>query len=96
MNLDKAALEYAKNHSAAPDKETPDWIIADFKAGIKWLATELEQLLIDLEEYFDERSDADFYNERYVPNEEMQLLSRIQDIQEKLSKEANKNLNENY
>lgn len=35
-SLNQAALRYAKNHSHAPDKETPDWIITDFKAGVKW------------------------------------------------------------
>lgn len=34
--LEDAAREYATNHSNAPDQETPDWIIADFKAGAKW------------------------------------------------------------
>src|SRR5436190_2003582 len=72
MNIDKAALEYAQKHSSAPDKETPDWVIADFKAGAKWYANEIEQLLIDLEEYFDDRADADFDYERgFIPNEEM-------------------------
>lgn len=34
--IDKAAMEYATHASSAPDKETPDWIITDFKAGAKW------------------------------------------------------------
>lgn len=34
--LNEAAREYARDHSAAPDKETPDWIIDDFKAGARW------------------------------------------------------------
>jgi hypothetical protein len=34
--IDKAAFEYAMHASNAPDKETPDWIITDFKAGAKW------------------------------------------------------------
>lgn len=34
--IEKAAFDYAVKHSSAPDKETPDWIIADFKAGVKW------------------------------------------------------------
>lgn len=36
LPLDKAAREYAAHASNAPDKETPDWIITDFKAGAKW------------------------------------------------------------
>ena len=34
--LEQAAKEYAVHASNAPDKETPDWIITDFKAGAKW------------------------------------------------------------
>ena len=34
--IDQAAREYATHASNAPDKETPDWIITDFKAGAKW------------------------------------------------------------
>ena len=34
--LNKAALEYATHASKAPDKETPDWIITDFKSGAEW------------------------------------------------------------
>lgn len=33
--IDKAAAEYAIHASKAPDKETPDWIVTDFKAGAK-------------------------------------------------------------
>ena len=35
--IDLAAMQYATKMSAAPDKETPDWIMTDFKAGIAWL-----------------------------------------------------------
>lgn len=35
-DIEKAAREYAMHASIAPDKETPDWIISDFKAGAKW------------------------------------------------------------
>lgn len=35
--IDKASFIYATKHSNAPDKETPDWIQADFKAGVQWL-----------------------------------------------------------
>lgn len=34
--IDKAAREYATHVSKAPDKETPDWIVTDFKSGAKW------------------------------------------------------------
>ena len=35
-DIEKAAREYAMHVSTAPDKETHDWIISDFKAGAKW------------------------------------------------------------
>jgi hypothetical protein len=43
--FEEAAREYARNHSQAPDKETPDWIIQDFLAGCeyaapKWISVE--------------------------------------------------------
>lgn len=48
--IDKAAFEYATHASSAPDKETPDWIITDFKAGAKWERQNGEsyKLLIDV------------------------------------------------
>ena len=47
---------------------------------------DLEQLLIDLEEYFDDRADADCDYERgFIPNEEMRLLTRIQEAQKQLN-----------
>jgi hypothetical protein len=42
--LDEAAIEYARNHSKAPDKETPDWIIADFKAGAEYACQQNAEL----------------------------------------------------
>lgn len=48
--LDKAAREYAIHASSAQDKETPDWIITDFKAGATWERKNGEsyKLLIDV------------------------------------------------
>lgn len=40
----KAAMEYATKMSKAPDKETPDWIITDFLAGVEWYKNFLESL----------------------------------------------------
>lgn len=50
--IDKAAKEYATHASKAPDKETPDWIITDFKAGAKWerengRSKELLEMVVD-------------------------------------------------
>jgi len=38
---------------------------------------ELKELLKECEDYFDNKADADFENDTYVPNAEMALLSRI-------------------
>lgn len=35
--IEKTAKKYAIKHSNAPDKDTPDWIMADFKAGVKFI-----------------------------------------------------------
>ena len=34
--IEEAARVYAIDHSSAPDKDCPVWIIADFKAGAKF------------------------------------------------------------
>ena len=36
-----AAFDYATKMSTAPDKETPDWIIQDFKAGAQWALSQV-------------------------------------------------------
>lgn len=38
---------------------------------------QLEALLYDLREYFDQRSDADFDGDGFVANEEMRIMMRI-------------------
>lgn len=35
QRIEQEAKLYAKNHSAAPDKDTPDWIVSDYMAGAK-------------------------------------------------------------
>ena len=39
-----------------------------------------DELLDDVDEYFDNRADADHDGEGYVGNEEMRLLSRLRDL----------------
>lgn len=39
---DAAALEYAQKASAAPDKETPEWVCTDFKAGMNYIKNAFE------------------------------------------------------
>lgn len=41
---------------------------------------EIEFLLCDLDEYFDDRADADCDQDGFVPNEEMKLLTRIREL----------------
>lgn len=41
---------------------------------------ELEYLLSDLDDYFDDRADADCDQDGYIPNEEMKLLTRIREL----------------
>jgi|GEM_PF-5440178 len=57
----EAAIKYAKDHSMAPDKETPDWIINDFINGAhKGYSLAMEQhrdFYLLVREYF------------YTPNE---------------------------
>ncbi len=38
----------------------------------------IEQALINLEEYFDDRQDTDHNGENFVPNQEMNLLNDVQ------------------
>lgn len=36
QRIEETAKLYAIEHSAAPDKETPDWIITDFRSGAEY------------------------------------------------------------
>ncbi len=48
-------------------------------------AEELKELLLELEEYFDQRADAEYFTDSPapVPNEEMRMLTMIRDALEK-------------
>ncbi len=56
---------------------------------------ELEQLLIDLEEYLDDKADINYYVDgfRHVPNTEMKLLNKVREIQESLNESENNGSN---
>ena len=41
--------------------------------------TELIELLEELEDYFEDKADADYQEGRFVPNEEMRFLVRIRE-----------------
>lgn len=41
---------------------------------------EMEFLLCDLDEYFDDRADADCDDTGFIPNEEMKMLTRIREF----------------
>ena len=48
--IEEDAKIYARDHSAAPDKETPDWIISDYKSGA---TSEAKRALVLLEALFE-------------------------------------------
>ena len=52
QEIEKAAKKWAIDHSNAPDKETPDWIECDFKAGANFVN---EKQLTTLEQSDDKR-----------------------------------------
>jgi len=52
---------------------------ADLRAAYERIR-ELEYLLADLDEYFDNRADADCDQEGFIPNEEMKFLTRIREL----------------
>lgn len=65
QRIEKEAVEYATKHSSAPDKETPDWIIADYKAGATaWAerAEKLREALEGIRDGYDHERDAHKYN----------------------------------
>ncbi len=43
-------------------------------------AVEIEELVNDLREYLSDREDADHNGERFIPNEEMRLLIRLNEL----------------
>jgi hypothetical protein len=47
---------------------------------------EIEQILDELEEYFDDRMDADYQDGNLVPNKEMQMFNRVERLRALLSK----------
>ena len=59
---------------------------AGFKAGYKQRSDELIDLLVELEEYFEKRQDADYEGEEtgMVPNKEMQFYSQLKEQIERL------------
>jgi hypothetical protein len=40
--IEEAAKQWAMKHSSAPDKDFPDWVMTDFKGGVKWLIDRLQ------------------------------------------------------
>src|SRR6185437_11920610 len=62
-DVEKAAFDYAVHHSAAPDKETPDWIIADFKAGAEWQKQQ-DNSAIGFAEWISDNAYSQYYGKR--------------------------------
>lgn len=52
--INEAAIKYATEKSSAPDKETPDWIIQDFKAGASYYEKEcMPGMMVEFLEWVD-------------------------------------------
>lgn len=51
------------------------------------MKSEVEQFLLEIREYLEDRSDADFQGDPgdYVPNKEMQLLVQLNKIEEHIN-----------
>ena len=74
------------NASDAPYTTTGDkWddIYEAYKVGYKQRNDELIDLLVELEDYFDDKADADGSSEGYTPNKEMRFLVKIRQYLEK-------------
>ncbi len=58
-------------------RSSPDSALKNFK--------EIEELLCDLETYFDDRADADHNGDHFIPNKEMKLVMRIREVLPRLA-----------
>ena len=86
-SLDVLAKEFVEekfNGGVSPTTE--EYCINCFKAGYKQRSDELIDLLVELEEYIEQRQDADYEGEErgMVPNKEMQIYSQLKDQIEKI------------
>jgi hypothetical protein len=92
-SIDLLALEYSerivpvvelKNDRIITTREAiRKDVYYSFKDGYKQRSDELIDLLVELEDYFDNRADADGSSEGYTPNKEMQFLVAIRLILDK-------------
>ena len=82
--LAKDFVEEKFNGGVSPTTE--GHCISCYKAGYKQRSDELIDLLVELEEYFEKRQDADWEGEEtgMVPNKEMQFYGQLKDLIEKL------------
>ena len=65
---------------ASPSKSLPE-----HEANAHLLAASFDMLdvLLECEEYFDQRADADCDQDGYIPNEEMTMLQKVRDALQK-------------
>lgn len=96
IELEKAAFNYAVNHSSAPDKETPDWIITDFKAGANWMEASLNNQRFeykDIERMAEEMVSREEYEN--AVNEIGQLQEQLKEAEEEI-RELNREINQRF
>ena len=77
-SIDVLANEFAEKYNT-----NINGVIDAYKAGYKQRNDELIDLLIELDEYFDDKADADGSSEGYTPNKEMRFLVKIRQYLEK-------------
>lgn len=81
-SIDVLASEWALKN-ADDTLATNSALNRGYKAGYKQRNDELIDLLVELEDYFDNKSDADGSSEGYTISEEMRLLVKIIEALEK-------------
>lgn len=74
--IEQAANIYALNHSSAPDKETPDWIVVDYTTGARYWYNKA------IEEYY-EAIDKWLQDEKIAPNR-VQVMMKIDELRKSM------------
>ena len=82
-SIDVLAMEYVKKEGYTHNMAAP--VESAFEAGYKQRNDELIDLLVELEDYFEKRQDADWEGEEtgMVPNKEMWFYGQLKDQIEK-------------
>lgn len=75
MSEHHVSLSLVGNRVIAVSEPIPE----ELRAAYERIA-ELEALVSELDEYFDDRADADCDQDGFIPNEEMKMLTLIREI----------------